>query len=36
VGSVLFDGFIEMTDKSRIEISRRRKEAVMQLLNERS
>jgi two-component system LytT family response regulator len=35
VGSVLFDGFIEMTDKSKIEISRRRKEAVMQQLNER-
>jgi two-component system LytT family response regulator len=34
VSSVLFDGFIEMADKSQIEISRRRKEAVMQLLKE--
>ena len=34
VKSVLFDGFIEMTDGSKIEISRRRKEAVMQQLNE--
>lgn len=32
VSSVLFDGFIEMQDKSRIEISRRRKEVVMQQL----
>jgi two-component system LytT family response regulator len=32
VESVLFDGFIEMSDKSRIEISRRRKEIVMQQL----
>jgi len=32
VDSVLFDGFIEMKDKSRIEISRRRKEVVMQQL----
>lgn len=32
VTSVQFDGFIEMADKSQIEISRRRKEAVMQQL----
>jgi two-component system LytT family response regulator len=32
VSAVLFDGSIEMTDKSQIEISRRRKDAVMQLL----
>ena len=32
VESVLFDGFIEMKDKSKIEISRRRKEQVMNLL----
>lgn len=35
VSSVLFDGFIEMADQSKIEISRRRKEAVMELLNNR-
>ncbi len=32
VDSVLFDGYIEMRDKSKIEISRRRKEIVMQQL----
>jgi two-component system LytT family response regulator len=32
VDSVLFDGFIQMQDNSKIEISRRRKEAVMQML----
>ncbi len=32
VRSVLFDGSIEMADKSQIEISRRRKEEVMRLL----
>ncbi len=32
VDSVLFDGYIEMKDKSKIEISRRRKESVMQEL----
>lgn len=32
VQSVLFDGFIEMADQSKIEISRRRKDMVMQQL----
>ncbi|HZV70267.1 MAG TPA: LytTR family DNA-binding domain-containing protein [Saprospiraceae bacterium] len=32
VEAVLFDGYIEMSDKSKIEISRRRKEIVMQEL----
>ncbi len=32
VDSVLFDGYIEMRDKTKIEISRRRKEIVMQQL----
>ena len=36
VKSVLFDGFIEMNDGSKIEISRRRKEAVMQLLEDKN
>lgn len=36
VKSVLFDGFIEMTDGSKIEMSRRRKEAVMAQLEDKS
>ncbi|MEP6795879.1 MAG: LytTR family DNA-binding domain-containing protein, partial [Saprospiraceae bacterium] len=32
VDSVLFEGYIEMRDKTKIEISRRRKEIVMQQL----
>jgi two-component system LytT family response regulator len=36
VKSVLFDGFIEMADGSKIEISRRRKEAVMLQLNDKT
>ena len=32
VESVLFEGYIEMKDKSKIEISRRRKDMVMQQL----
>jgi two-component system LytT family response regulator len=36
VNSVLFDGSVEMSDGSKIEISRRRKEAVMQQLNDKA
>jgi len=36
VNSVLFDGSVDMADGSKIEISRRRKEAVMQQLNDKS
>jgi len=36
VNSVLFDGSVDMADGSKIEISRRRKEAVMQQLNDKA